>query len=152
MRTIQYLSERQDIHVEAKAMINSSDSSQNITIGDINNSVVNLGEIIGDVTNTINQIPADASPQNAQLKALLQELTQAIEVDSHLDAEEKAEAANQVKKIAQAGQNPDDTGLQKKAQRAVNFLETLAKALEPASKLAQACQKALPIILGILGF
>jgi hypothetical protein len=24
--------------------------------------------------------------------------------------------------------------------------------LEPASKLAQACQKALPIILGILGF
>ncbi|ARI83331.1 hypothetical protein IQ224_08040 [Microcystis sp. LEGE 00066] len=33
-----------------------------------------------------------------------------------------------------------------------HFLETIAKALEPASKLAQACQKALPIILGILGF
>ncbi|NCR90181.1 MAG: pentapeptide repeat-containing protein [Microcystis aeruginosa G11-01] len=140
------------IHVEAKAMSNSNDSSPNINIGDIINSVVNLGEIIGDVTNTINQIAADASPENAQLKALLQELTQAIEIDSHLDVEEKAEAANQVKKIAQASQNPDDAGLQKKAQRAVNFLETIAKALEPASKLAQACQKALPIILGILGF
>ncbi|MFM7355139.1 MAG: pentapeptide repeat-containing protein, partial [Microcystis aeruginosa] len=140
------------IHVEAKAMSNSNDSSPNITIRDINNSAVNFGEIIGDVTNTINQIAADASPENAQLKALLQELTQAIEIDSHLDAEEKAEAANQVKKIAQASQNPDDAGLQKKAQRAVNFLETIAKALEPASKLAQACQKALPIILGILGF
>ncbi|GBL10559.1 serine/threonine-protein kinase B [Microcystis aeruginosa Sj] len=140
------------IHVEAKAMSNSNDSSPNITIRDINNSAVNFGEIIGDVTNTINQIAADASPENAQLKALLQELTQAIEIDSHLDAEEKAEAANQVKKIAQASQNPDDAGLQNKAQRAVNFLETIAKALEPASKLAQACQKALPIILKILGF
>jgi uncharacterized protein YjbI with pentapeptide repeats len=140
------------IHVEAKAMSNSNDSSPNINIRDIKNSAVNFGKIIGDVTNTINQIAADASPENAQLKALLQELTQAIEIDSHLDAEEKAEAANQVKKIAQASQNPDDAGLQKKAQRAVNFLETIAKALEPASKLAQACQKALPIILGILGF
>lgn len=140
------------INVEAKAMSNSNDSSRNTTIRDINNSAVNFGEIIGDVTNTINQIAADASPENAQLKALLQELTQAIEIDSHLDEEEKAEAANQVKKIAQASQNPDDAGLQKKAQRAVNFLETIAKALEPASKLAQACQKALPIILGILGF
>jgi len=140
------------IHVEAKAMSNSNDRSQNITIRDINNSAVNFGEIIGDVTNTINQIAADASPENAQLKALLQELTQAIEIDSHLDEEEKAEAANQVKKIAQASQNPDDAGLQKKAQRAVNFLETIAKALEPASKLAQACQTALPIILKTLGF
>ena len=140
------------IHVEAIAMSNSNDSSPNINIGDIINSVVNLGEIIGDVTNTINQIAADASPENAQLKALLQELTQAIKIDSHLDVEEKAEAANQVKKIAQASQNPDDAGLQKKAQRAVNFLETIAKALEPASKLAQASQKALPIILKILGF
>ncbi len=140
------------IHVEAKAMSHSNDSSPNITIRDINNSAVNFGEIIGDVTNTINQIAADASPENAQLKALLQELTQAIEIDSHLDEEEKAEAANQVKKIAQASQNPDDAGLQKKAQRAVNFLETIAKALEPASKLAQACQTALPIILKTLGF
>ncbi|NCR01118.1 MAG: pentapeptide repeat-containing protein [Microcystis aeruginosa L211-101] len=140
------------IHVEAKAMSHSNDSSPNITIRDINNSAVNFGEIIGDVTNTINQIAADASPENAQLKALLQELTQAIEIDSHLDEEEKAEAANQVKKIAQASQNPDDAGLQKKAQRAVNFLETIAKALEPASKLAQACQKALPIIWKTLGF
>ena len=140
------------IHVEAKAMSHSNDSSQNITIRGINNSAVNFGEIIGDVTNTINQIAADASPENAQLKALLQELTQAIEIDSHLDEEEKAEAANQVKKIAQASQNPDDAGLQKKAQRAVNFLETIAKALEPASKLAQASQKALPIILKTLGF
>ena len=52
-------------------MSNSNDSSPNITIRDINNSAVNFGEIIGDVTNTINQIAADASPENAQLKALL---------------------------------------------------------------------------------
>ena len=45
------------INVEAKAMNNSPDNRTNIITGDINNSgVLNLGEIIGDVNNIINQI------------------------------------------------------------------------------------------------
>ena len=139
------------IHVEAKAMSNSSDTSKTINIRDINNSVVNLGEIIGDVTNTIKQIPAENSPQNKELKALLQELTEAIKTETNLDDDEKAEAANQVKKIAQAIQNPDDSTIQTKAKKAVNLLETISKGLEPASNLFKACQKVLPLILGLLG-
>ena len=139
------------LNVENKLMSNSSDSSQNFTARDIINSVVNLGEIIGDVTNTINQISADSSPQNQELKALLQELTEAIKTETNLDDEEKAEAANQVKKIAQVAQNPDDSALQIKAKKAVNLLETISQGLEPASKLFKACQKVLPLILGLLG-
>jgi predicted nucleic acid-binding Zn-ribbon protein len=137
-------------------MNESTDKSQKINVGgnfNINatQSVVNLRDIIGDVNHTINQIPADTSPQNQELKTLLQELTEAIQTEATLDDEEKAEAANQVKKIAQASQSPDDSALQTKAKKAVNLLETISKGLEPASKLFKACQKILPLIMGFLG-
>jgi hypothetical protein len=139
-----------------KLMNESSDKSQKINVGgnfNINatQSVVNLRDIIGDVNHTINQIPADTSPQNQELKTLLQELTEAIQIEATLDDDEKATAASQVKKIAQASQNPDDSALQTKAKKAVNLLETISKGLEPASKLFKACQKVLPLILGLLG-
>ena len=137
-------------------MSESTDKSQKISVGgDFNinatQSVVNLRDIIGDVNHTINQIPADTSPQNQELKTLLQELTEAIQIEATLDDDEKATAASQVKKIAQASQNPDDSALQIKAKKAVNLLETISKGLEPASKLFKACQKVLPLILGLLG-
>ncbi|WP_204250432.1 hypothetical protein [Synechocystis sp. CACIAM 05] len=72
-------------------------------------------------------------------------------MEAKLDDDEKVEAANQVKKIAEAAQNPDDVGLTTKAKRAVRFLETIANGLEPASKLVHACQNGLPLILGLLG-
>ena len=139
-----------------KLMNESTDKSQKINVGgnlniNANQSVVNLRDIIGDVNHTINQIPADNSPQNQELKTLLQELTEAIQIEATLDDEEKAEAANQVKKIAQASQNPDDSSLQTKAKKAVNLLETISKGLEPASKLFKACQRILPLIIGFLG-
>ena len=139
-----------------KLMNESTDKSQKISVGgDFNinatQSVVNLRDIIGDVNHTINQIPADTSPQNQELKTLLQELTEAIQIEANLDDDEKATAASQVKKIAQASQNPDDSALQTKAKKAVNLLETISQGLEPASKLFKACQKVLPLILGLLG-
>jgi hypothetical protein len=139
-----------------KLMNESSDKSQKINVGgnfNINatQSVVNLRDIIGDVNHTINQIPADTSPQNQELKTLLQELTEAIQIEATLDDDEKATAASQVKKIAQASQNPDDSAIQTKAKKAVNLLETISQGLEPASKLFKACQKVLPLILGLLG-
>ena len=139
-----------------KLMNESSDKSQKINVGgnfNINatQSVVNLRDIIGDVNHSINQIPADTSPQNQELKTLLQELTEAIQIEANLDDDEKATAASQVKNIAQASQNPDDSALQTKAKKAVNLLETISKGLEPASKLFKAGQKILPLILGLLG-
>ena len=139
-----------------KLMNESTDKSQKINVGgDFNinatQSVVNLRDIIGDVNHTINQIPADTSPQNQELKTLLQELTEAIQIEATLDDDEKATAASQIKKIAQATQNSDDSALQTKAKKAVNLLETISQGLEPASKLFKACQKVLPLILGFLG-
>lgn len=139
------------INIEAKAMTNSSDSSKNINIRDINNSgVLNLGEIIGDVNNTINQI-SETNEQRDELKTLLKALMEAIEKENELDEDEKADAANKVKILAQASQNPEDQGLQKKATRAVKLLETLAKGLDPATQLATACKTILPRIITFLG-
>ncbi|MDJ0660527.1 MAG: pentapeptide repeat-containing protein [Crocosphaera sp.] len=141
------------INVEAKTMNYSSDSSQNISIGDINNSGnLNIEKLIKDINNTINQIPETKDNKNDELKTLLQELTQAIETENELDEEEKVEAANKVKTIAEASQNPENEGLQKKASRAVKLLETLAKGLEPATKLATACKVVLPKIISLLPF
>lgn len=105
----------------------------------------------GDVNNIINEIPDNKDNDTSELKSLLQELIKAIEGETELDDDEKTDAVNQVKKIAEASKKPDDEGLQKKANRAVNLLDTLAKGLEPAGKLAKACQKVLPMIVGLLG-
>ena len=87
-----------------KLMNESTNKSQKINVGgnfNINatQSVVNLRDIIGDVNHTINQIPADTSPQNQELKTLLQELTEAIQIEATLDDDEKATAASQVKRL-----------------------------------------------------
>jgi GTP cyclohydrolase I len=114
--------------------------------------VVNLADSIGEINYAIEQIPESSDSKNRDLKSLFKELTQAIENETELDDEEKADAVNKVKTIVQASQNKDDEGLQKKATRAVSLLETLAKGLEPASKLAKACGKILPKIIAFLGF
>lgn len=105
----------------------------------------------GDVNNIINEIPDSKDNDTSELKSLLKQLIKAIESETELDDDEKADAANQVKKIAEASKKPDDEGMQKKAKRAVNLLDTLAKGLEPAGKLATACTTVLPKIIKFLG-
>ncbi|WP_157464594.1 hypothetical protein [Crocosphaera chwakensis] len=90
--------------------------------------------------------------KNDELKTLLQELMTAIESENELDKDKKADAANKVKTISKASQNPEDEGLQKKASRAIKLLETLTKGLEPATKLATACKIVLLKIISLLPF
>ncbi len=140
------------IIVEAKAMSNSSDSSQNVNIRDINNSgIFNLQKSIEDVNKIINKIPENSNKSNTELNALLKELITAINSEDSLDKDEKVEAVNQVKKIAESCQKPENESLKNKAKRAVNFLEIIAKGVEPTSKLVKAFQNVLPFIISRLG-
>ena len=70
----------------------------------------------------------------------------AIETEDELEDDEKAEAANKLKTITQAIQNPEDKGLQKKANRAVQALKSTAEVLGSATKLYTACHSILPQI------
>ncbi|MFB2981880.1 pentapeptide repeat-containing protein [Microseira sp. BLCC-F43] len=99
---------------ESKSMNESTDQSRKIEIGSVgrdfnaSGQAFNLGEmdISGTVTNTINQLPESPEPDQPGIKELLTELQAAIEAETNLSDEDKAEALEQVKALAEAGKNP----------------------------------------------
>ena len=111
---------------------------------------VAMGVISGSVTNTINQLPASLDPNNPGIKELLAQLQAAIEAEANLPDEDKVEALEQVKTLAEAGQKPEDGILQKAAKTAMKILKGTVASLPDAAKLAEASVKLLPLISGLL--
>jgi uncharacterized protein YjbI with pentapeptide repeats len=110
-------------------------------------SNINLGEISGQVTNQINQLPDESSKADRpNLKDLLTQLKEAVETDAELSDAEKAEALGEVAKLAQAGSNPQEGAMSRIAKRATNTLKSIAETLSDTSKLATACKTLLPMI------
>ncbi len=103
--------------------------NENVAIRDANfsNSVVNLGEISDSVSNIINQLPANAEAGQPSIKELLVQLQDAIANDTELSEDDKAEALEQVKLIAEAEQNPSDGTMQKLAKRASTMLKGISQ-------------------------
>ncbi|GAB4241614.1 MAG: hypothetical protein Kow00121_67710 [Elainellaceae cyanobacterium] len=118
--------------------------------GDIS-GVINLGAISGSVTNAINQIP-DTPKESDQpsLKELLLQLQAAIEAESALPPEDKAEALEQVKILAEAGQAPEDGTLKKAAKTAVKVLKGTVAGLPDVTQLVEASAKLPPAITALL--
>ncbi|MEL6400537.1 MAG: pentapeptide repeat-containing protein [Cyanobacteria bacterium J06626_4] len=119
-----------------------------INTGSMQGNVVNLGELSGQITVQINQLP-DTVPDSDQpnLKSLLTQLQQATAADIELTDDEKAEALGEVAKLAKAGTNPKDNAMQRMAKRATDALKSITEPLTEASKLAEVCQSLLPAIL-----
>ena len=113
-------------------------------------STLNLGEISGQVSNQINQLPDVApEPGKPSLKDLLTQLQQAVESDPELSEVEKKEALGEVAKLAEAGSNPKENAMQRMAKRAADTLKSITEPLTEASNLAEACKTLLPLILAI---
>ncbi|MDJ0736418.1 MAG: pentapeptide repeat-containing protein [Nostocaceae cyanobacterium] len=144
-----------DNKLENKNM--SNDSSHKIEIGSIggdftaSGQALNLGDISGTVTNTINQLPESPEPEKPEIKELLAELQTAIEAESNLSPEDKAEALEQVKTLAEAAKNPQETTQQKSAKTAIKILKGTIIALPTTATLLDACSKLLPLISKFLG-
>jgi len=139
---------------ESKSM-QGNDYSRNVSIGgDFNatnsNVTLNLGEISGQVSNQINQLP-DVAPEAGQpsLKDLLTQLKEAVETDAELSEVEKKEALGEVAKLAEAGSDPKENAMQRMAKRAANTLKSITEPLTEASNLATVCKKLIPLILAI---
>ena len=111
---------------------------------------VALGQISGAVTNSIGQLQSANTPEATQLATLLEQLQSAIEHESHLAPEDKAEAMEQVKTLAEAGQKPEDNALQKAAKTALKILKGTIAGLPDAAKLVESCVKLLPAITTLL--
>jgi uncharacterized protein YjbI with pentapeptide repeats len=150
-----------NVQAIAKAMNESTDQSQNISVGgDFNlnatNSVVNLRDISGSVTNTINQLPDSADPNRPGIKELLVQLQAVLESadEAALQPDDKADALEQVKVLAEAAQKPEE---EKKTlgAKAVRFLrrivDAVPTALPTASKLVEEVNKLVPAIVTLLG-
>jgi hypothetical protein len=125
-----------------------------ITAGrDINTSgILNLGEITGNVTNTLTQLQQANTPHATELATLLKDLQTAIQTDSHLSDPDKAEALAQVQILAEAGQNPTSAPAQQTAKRATRLLKGLASELPAVATIAQSLETIVPAIAKIFGF
>lgn len=119
-----------------------------INTGHMEGNVVNLGELSGQVTVQINQLP-DAAPSADQpsLKDLLTQLQAAVEADTELSEVEKKEALGEVGKLAEAGTKSQENAMQRMAKRAAANLKSITEPLSEASKLATVCQSLLPMIM-----
>ncbi|WP_375468255.1 pentapeptide repeat-containing protein [uncultured Nostoc sp.] len=146
-----------DNKVENKNMTNSNDASRKIEIGSVgrdfnaSGQALNLGDISGTVTNTINQLLASPEPDKPGIKELLTQLQAAIEADTNLPQEDKAEALEQVKALAEAGKSPQEGTMQKAAKTAIKILKGTISSLPSATKLVEQCSNLLPLISNFLG-
>ncbi|ACK72474.1 hypothetical protein PCC7424_4101 [Gloeothece citriformis PCC 7424] len=143
--------------IENISIKNKSDRS--FQVGDVGGDFKPVGapilsdnvEISGTVAETINQLPSSSETDKPGIKELLNQLKEAIE-DPNLPEDDKKQALEQLQVLAEAGQNLKDETLQKKAKKAIGFLQVIASGLEPAAKLTQACQSVIPAIAAWFGF
>ncbi|MEM6426621.1 MAG: low-complexity protein, partial [Cyanobacteria bacterium P01_D01_bin.128] len=138
---------------KSEIQINSGGGSVSGVVGgnisDVS-GVVNLGTISGDVTNTIGQLPDTPDSDGPSLKDLLTQLQAVIEAEPELPPEDKAEALEQVKTLAEAGKAPEDNAIKKAARTAVKVLKGTAASLPDMTVFVQECTKLLPAIAGVL--
>ena len=134
---------------ESKAM--SDSSNKNINVGrDATESTLNIGDISGIVTYTISQLPASPQSEQPGIKELLTQLQAAIEAETDLSDDDKAEALEQVKTLAEVGKNPQESTMQKAGKKAMTMLKGILAGLPTTATLLEACSKLLPMIAKLL--
>ena len=109
-----------------------------------------MADISGTVTTTINELPDSSEPEKPGIKELLSQLQAAIN-DPNLADDDKEQVLEQIKVLAEAGQNPKNEAAQKQAKRAMGFLKVIAEGLPSAAQLVKTCQDILPAIAHYFG-
>ncbi|MCC5618665.1 pentapeptide repeat-containing protein [Nostoc sp. CHAB 5836] len=130
--------------------INIQDSSNVSGIAG-NNSIANLGIITGNVSIALNQLPDATDADKPGIKELLSQLQDAIIQSTYLSEEEKSEALEQVKALAEAGKNPQESTKQKTAKTAITMLKGIFSSLPAIASLAEAGNKLFPAISQLFG-
>ncbi|WP_375513725.1 pentapeptide repeat-containing protein, partial [uncultured Nostoc sp.] len=116
-----------------------------------NSSVANLGTISGNVSIALTQLPDSPDADKPGIKELLSQLQDAIIQSTYLPEEEKAEALEQVKTLAEAGKNPQESTKQKTAKTAITMLKGIFTGLPAVASLVEAGNKLLPAIAKLFG-
>ncbi|MBD1811916.1 DUF1542 domain-containing protein [Microcoleus vaginatus DQ-U2] len=120
------------------------------TAGDVEGDV--SSHVGGDVSNIINQLPSSSEPDRPGIKELLTQLQAEIKADPNLTEDDKQDALEQVKELAEAAQNPNDAEMKNKAKKADRMLGRIISAVPQATKLLEFCNNLLPLITKVFGF
>lgn len=106
----------------------------------------------GDVSFAINKLPASSEPDKPGIKELLIELEAAISADPNLSEDDRNDALEQVKDLAEAATNPNDAEMKNKAKKADRMLGRIISAVPKATELLEFCNNLLPLITKFFGF
>ncbi|AFY68380.1 RfrA pentapeptide repeat-containing protein [Thalassoporum mexicanum PCC 7367] len=137
---------------------NRRQSNQRISVGrDFNvtadnGSNVAIGDISGQVQQSIRQVPDKINDHDIGLKNILLSLENAIKNEAKLPDPQKVIALEQVNTIAKACQNPKDNALKQAAQTATFTLNGIAQMLPTATKIVEGIGKLTKALAKILIF
>jgi len=110
------------------------------------------GNSTENVSNIINQLSSSSEVDQPGIKELLIQLQEAIEADPNLIDDDKQDALEQVKDLAEAAQNPNDAAMKDKAKKAGRMLGRIISGIPTATQLVESCSKLLPLIIKSFGF
>jgi uncharacterized protein YjbI with pentapeptide repeats len=102
---------------------------------DISGNVINLGEIKGNVTNAINQIPN--KEDCGDIKTLLTQLQEAISADKDLADEDKADALEQVENLAKITLHDKPAEKSTLASKAIRNLKRIIDNIPTIGKIVE---------------
>jgi hypothetical protein len=99
-----------------------------------------------DLTSAIAQLPNSPELDKPGIKELLTQLQAAIEADSNLKPDDKAEAFEQLVVLAEVADSLSDERMQRFARTGFKILKGTVAELPPTSELLQECNWILPAI------
>ncbi|MEH2108079.1 pentapeptide repeat-containing protein [Nostoc sp.] len=138
-------------NINAGGNVDASTGERFTVGGDITGSTINLGEISGSVSNVLNQLPSSPEPTQPGIKELLIQLQQAVDEDTDLAPEDKADLLEHVKALAEAGQTPDQEKKKGLVRKAKKIFDATLKSLPSTANIIESCSKLLPLIIKALG-
>ena len=150
---VKLLQKPRTVTYQVETMNQINDRSRKVEVhGNITGSTINLGEISGEVSNAVNSLPDSTNPSQLGIKELLTQLQKAIEEETQLPPEDKADLLEQVKALTEVPKTPDQEKKEGIVRKAKKIFNATLKGLPDTAKIAEACSKLLPLILKTLGF
>ena len=104
-----------------------------VTAGDVAGS--SSSHVGGNVSFAINELHSSSEADKPGIKELLTQLQVAIEADPNLSKDDRNDALEQVKELAEAAQNPNDAEMKNKAKKADRMLGRIMKSVSNHTKL-----------------
>jgi prephenate dehydratase len=145
------LQAQRPINVKAIAGNNDvNDNSNNLNItGDISGSTISFGDINGQVSNQINQLPP-AAPGQPDIQELLSQIQALIQSEGQLSDASRAFALEQLKELVRAAHNPQDSAMKKVAKQSMALLNNIS-IISGSVQMGVFLKQAWPLIHGFFG-